>query len=231
MKIRDITIRAGRSLRHAKARTLLTSLAIGVGSLTIVLSLAAGAGGRAYVTDIVSKNTDVHELYVQPKQDEANDHTKPQKYSSDPTVNYGGGYTYKMLKQSDVDKIKKVSGIKSVTPYYSFDTKYVTISGKDKYLASLETNDPNIKLEFAAGNADNISEKSVIVPDEYREAFGYKNASDIIGKTLQIAVQEGGSSQIEPAIKTFEYKIIGVTKKSECKSFDDFFHSNFLTKI
>lgn len=67
-----------------------------------------------------------------------------------------------MLKQSDIDKIKKVSGIKSVTPYYSFDTKYATIPGKDKYLASLETNDPNIKLEFAAGSAEAINEKRLL---------------------------------------------------------------------
>ena len=214
MKIRDITIRAGRSLRHAKARTLLTSLAIGVGSLTIVLSLAAGAGGRAYVTDIVSKNTDVHELYVQPKQDEGFDISKPQKYSEEPTMNYGGGYSYKMLKQSDIDKISKVSGVESVTPYYSFSTKYVTIAGKDKYVASLETNDPNIKLEYAAGNSDDIEGQTVLVPDSYREAFGYKNASDIIGKTLQIVIEEGGSNSVQPSVKTFEYKIIGVTKTS-----------------
>ena len=50
MKLRDITIRAGRSLKQAKARTLLTSLAIGVGAFTIVLSLAIGAGGRSYAS-------------------------------------------------------------------------------------------------------------------------------------------------------------------------------------
>jgi putative ABC transport system permease protein len=150
MKIRDIAIRAGRSIRQAKARTILTSLAIGVGSMTIVLSLAAGAGGRAYVTDIISKNTNVHQIYVQPKQDESFDASKPQKYSDDPTVSYGGGYVYKMLKQSDIDKISKVSGIKNVTPYYSFETKYVTVEGKDKYVATVDTFDPSITLEYAA---------------------------------------------------------------------------------
>ena len=42
MKISDTLRRAGRSLRQAKARTLLTSLAIAVGAFTIMMSLAAG---------------------------------------------------------------------------------------------------------------------------------------------------------------------------------------------
>ena len=45
MKTTDIIRRAGRSLRQAKIRTILTSLAIGVGAFTLTLSLAAGAGG------------------------------------------------------------------------------------------------------------------------------------------------------------------------------------------
>ena len=118
MKMRDITIRAGRSLRQAKARTILTSLAIGVGSFTIVLSLAAGSGGRAYTSDIISSNTNVKELYVQPKPDVNNDPTKPKKYSTDPTISYGGGFTVKLLKDSDIEKFSKINGVESVTPVY-----------------------------------------------------------------------------------------------------------------
>ena len=44
MKTRYIIRRAGRSLRHEKARTLLTSLAIAVGAFTLTLSIAAGEG-------------------------------------------------------------------------------------------------------------------------------------------------------------------------------------------
>ena len=62
MKTIDIIRRAGRSLSQAKTRTILTSLAIGVGAFTITLSLAAGAGGRQYATDLISANTDTSEL-------------------------------------------------------------------------------------------------------------------------------------------------------------------------
>lgn len=212
MRIQDIILRSGRSLRHAKARTLLTSLAIGVGSFTIVLSFAAGAGGRAYVEDVVSSNTNTQELYVQLKQDQS-DMTKPKKYSEVPSINYGM-YTEKLLQEKDLDKIEKLPGIEFITPNYMFSAKYITIEGKDKYLASLDTYNKNIKLDFVAGGCAGIDENGVIIPDSYREAFGYKNAKDIIGEKLQIIVDKGDSSFQDKQEKIFEFKIIGVTKKS-----------------
>ena len=44
MKRLDIIRRAGRNLKQAKVRTLLTALAISVGAFTLTLSLAIGAG-------------------------------------------------------------------------------------------------------------------------------------------------------------------------------------------
>ena len=98
MKMRDIVRRAGRSLRQAKARTLLTSLAIGVGAFTITLSLAAGAGGRQYTEDLVSANTDVRELQLSQKQENGFDVSKPQEYSdSSATQSFGNGFRLFLL--------------------------------------------------------------------------------------------------------------------------------------
>src|SRR5687767_10166979 len=138
MKLIDTTRRAGRSLRNAKARTLLTSLAIGVGAFTITLSLAAGAGGRQYAQDIVSSNTDVRELYVQPKQEDQADISKPKEYSDTPTISYGGGFSVKLLQQSDIDKILTIKGVEEVTPVYNVTAKYVTREGQKRYQTGVE---------------------------------------------------------------------------------------------
>lgn len=53
MKTLDIARRAGKNLRQAKLRTLLTALAISVGAFTISLALAAGEGGRQMVEGFV----------------------------------------------------------------------------------------------------------------------------------------------------------------------------------
>lgn len=213
MKLRDITIRAGRSLKHAKARTLLTSLAIGVGAFTIVLSLAVGAGGRQYASDIISSNTNEHALYnISPKQEGADTSDKPEKYSDKQIANYGG-YEMVLLKQSDIDKMAKVEGVKSVMPYFTIMPEYVTREGQEKYKASIEPFQEDVKLEYIAGNASDIKENGVIVPDNYREALGFAKASDAIGKKIQIVIQKGGSDPLKPESKTFEYTIVGVNKK------------------
>ena len=59
---RDIIRRAGRNLRQAKGRTILTSLAIGVGAFTIALAMAAGNGGRNYLDKQVSAAGDMQAI-------------------------------------------------------------------------------------------------------------------------------------------------------------------------
>ena len=62
MITRDIIRRAGRNLRQAKGRTILTSLAIGVGVFTIALAMAAGNGGRNYLDKQVSAAGDMQAI-------------------------------------------------------------------------------------------------------------------------------------------------------------------------
>ena len=63
----DIIKRAGRNLRQSKGRTILTSLAISVGSSTIGLALMAGEGGRLYTNSIVDAAGDKKVIMVAKK--------------------------------------------------------------------------------------------------------------------------------------------------------------------
>jgi len=213
MKITDIVIRAGRSLKQAKARTLLTSLAIGVGAFTIVLSLAVGAGGRDYAANIISSNTNPRELFVQPKQDANNDPSKPQKYSDSPVMNYGG-YSAKLLSQEDVDKIAKVDGVASITPIYSVKIKYIVADGKDKYQANIRAYNDGVKLEYVSGSAEGINNNGIIITDNYLEPFGFSSASEAIGKKVQVAVDKGNSLPSQPELKLYDLNVVGVVKSS-----------------
>lgn len=211
MKITDIIRRAGRSLRNAKARTLLTSLAIGVGAFTITLSLAAGTGGKQYAEDIVTSNTNVRELYVQPKQEDQGDPSKLKEYSEDPQISYGGGFSIKLLEKSDVDKIAAIDGVEEVTPIYNVTTKYVTREGQKRYQSAIEVFTGAIKQEYVAGNGSDVSGNNVVIPDTYREALGFSDASKALGQTIQVVI-----APTVPGLpdKTFELRIVGVVKKS-----------------
>ena len=102
MKLLDTIRRAGRNLREAKIRTLLTSLAIGVGAFTITLSLAAGSGGRTFVEDLVSANTNPKAVYVQPEQETIPGTGEVQEYSDSPSVSYGGGFQLTLMEEADM---------------------------------------------------------------------------------------------------------------------------------
>ena len=131
MKLLDIIRRAGRSLREAKARTILTSLAIAVGAFTIVLSFAAGEGGRQYAKNIIDSNTNVNELYVQPKQDaSAFDTSTPQEYKEGPMISYGGGFSLELLEKADINTLESLDNVELVTPIYNASAKYVTREGE-----------------------------------------------------------------------------------------------------
>ena len=216
MKIRDITIRAGRSLKQAKARTLLTSLAIGVGAFTIVLSLAVGAGGRAYTSNIVSSNTNARAIYISAKQDEGNDISKPKKYTEDPTMTMGGGNgpTIKLMKRTDIEKISKISGVSSVTPYYMVSAKYITREGQDKYQSTIEAFDSSVKLNFIAGGKGQLIDGQIIISDNYRDVLGFKDANSAVNQKVQVVINKNAAGLTQLESKSFEFTIFGVIKQS-----------------
>lgn len=211
MKLVDTIHRAGRSLRQAKARTLLTSLAIGVGAFTITLALAAGEGGRRYASDLVSSNTDVRELYVQPKADEASmDPTRPQEYNEGPAMQYGGGFSQKMLSEADIDTLKGLENVSEVTPIYNASALYITREGQKKYQAGLEPHNSAIKDEVLAGDPDNVKENEVILPSAFAEVLGLPSDSKAIGQTIDVVMANTATG----AQKTYSLRVIAVVKNS-----------------
>lgn len=220
MRLNDVIRRAGRSLRQAKARTILTSLAIGVGAFTIVLSLALGAGGREYANDIISANTDERAVYVQAAQEMSTDPTAPREYSDDPQINYGGGVSMKLLDDEDIEKITSVEGVESVLPYYNVTLKYATTDGAKKYTVGAETFDPAISLEYVAGNGDDFKPGEVVIPDSLRELLGFDNAKSAVGKTIQLAVDRVDVATGTQEEQVFDFTVAAVSKQSDMAFID-----------
>ncbi len=211
MKTTDIIIRAGRSLKQAKARTLLTSLAIGVGAFTIILSFALGNGVRLFINETVTSNVDDRSIIIAPKPDTNSDLSKPQKYSENSNVQYVGRLTVTYLKQDDMDKISNIEGVQSVTPYYQVSPKYITTAGQEKYIVSIASYSGIVKLSYAAGGEGDSSNNEAILGDDYLGVLGFKNAQAAIGKTVSLAID----NLKDGTTKMFEYKIAGVSKASE----------------
>jgi putative ABC transport system permease protein len=237
MKTADIIRRAGRSLRHAKIRTILTSLAIGVGALTLTFSLAAGEGARRYADTLISSNVDANSLAVAKDKDffSGGQSSEVKEYDS----NQGNfqGTTLKRLSQDDIAKLGTVKNVVSVTPLYDIPATYVTRDGQKKYSATATQYDPTIRVELAAGelptNKAQLADNAVLIPDAYITPLGFKDAQDAIGKTIVIrSDRKGGvdAAQVQQIVATqgiaglqqlaagqgqdFTLTVAGVSKKS-----------------
>ncbi|CAN5400635.1 hypothetical protein BH10PAT4_BH10PAT4_4210 [soil metagenome] len=206
MKTFNIVRRAGRSLRSAKARTLLTSLAIAVGAFTLTLTLAAGNGIREYTDRLVASNFDPAELIVGRDAEIENNgapNSTPKEFDdSIATLSLGAGSNgsiqIKQLKNSDVEELKKLSYVDSVRPSYDLEGRYITRSSEKKYTFSLQTFSAGQKPELRAGSLDGLRDLesgSIVLPETYIDLLGFDSPEDAIGKQVTVNVSQPVSQQ------------------------------------
>jgi putative ABC transport system permease protein len=194
MKTTDITRRAARSLRNAKSRTLLTSLAIGVGAFTIMVSLAAGEGARQYADELVKSNVDPRSLFI--VKDEAitgNAQSQTALREYDPNEGVQNGIAIKQLTLGDIQALEKRTDIESVRPLYDVQATYITIEGHDKkYKSEVNVYNPDVLSEKTAGAlpklGTDISDTGVVVPSSFAKALQVSE-KDLVGKKLSIVAE------------------------------------------
>ena len=213
MKLTDSIRRAGRSLRNAKGRTILTALAIAVGAFTLTLSLAAGEGAREYADKLIKSNVDPQSVFIT-KDKSLFGGGAPgagglKEYSTDATQ-YGGA-TFKALNQSDIDTIKKNPDVVSVFPTYLVDAQYVTFQGhKTKYTTDVTAYDSSVRSETAAGTfpplGKQIANDGIVVPQGYLDKLGKPSPKSMIGKTVTLhlvkAVKQPSNAEIQRILAT-----------------------------
>lgn len=241
MRIRDVVRRSSRSLKSAKVRTILTSLAIAVGGFTLTATLAASNGVRAYTDRLVQSNFDPAELIVGRDKEIANNGTPsstPKEYDDSVTsFTVGGNGSTLQLKQvtdQDVAELKTLPYVEQIREFYQIEARYITSEGQKRYTLSVEPYNPAQKPEVKAGSvpaSGDISNGTVTLPDSYLDVLGFKDAQDAIGKTVTINVREpfaSGTSQdilsalrsgisldsLSPKSQDISFKIAAVTKKA-----------------
>lgn len=217
MKTTDIIRRAGMNLRQAKARTMLTSLAIGVGAFTIALALAAGNGGRNYTEQMVNTSGDMHSLSVYPKfeQEQASDELP--EYGAD--VKEDTATTKGNLTARDTALLKKVDGVESVRPALSVDSEYMTRGdGYKKRVATLSVKADRTEIKLAAGSLrDNmLGAGEAVIPEGFLKSFGFDTPESAIGQTLYVHVpQVGTDGAAGGESRDFPFKIVAVDRASD----------------
>lgn len=259
MKYIDLVKRAGRSLKSAKGRTILTSLAIAVGAFTLTASLAAGTGARQYADKLIESNVDPDSLFIAKDPTLFGEGGAPGtgglKEYSENAAQYGGA-TFKALNQSEIDKIKDIKGVESVAPAYLVSAQYFTFEGSDKrYTADITAYDASVKAETAAGDLPalnaQLGDADVVVPQAFVEQIG-KKPTDMIGKKItlrvnkatnppadaeiQAAFEAGGPAAVEALVtpeskdETFTIRAVSATSSTSFTASSALFISDMAAK-
>lgn len=244
MRTIDIARRAGRSLRNAKARTILTSLAIAVGAFTIAISLAAGEGARQYANNLINSNVNPQALFIVKDKTLTGGPTMQAPIRVyDPDTTSTQGMTVKQITQADVDTLTARDDLKNVVPIYSPTIQYMTFGDHEtKFVADVTTYNATIMSGASEGSlppqGQEIGENEIVVPgtavDTLIEKGVVKSAAELVAKEvvmtatqatasptseqLEAAFASGGQAAVQallqPEEKSFTFTVRAVSEKS-----------------
>jgi len=210
MKSFDIARRAGRSLKNAKIRTLLTSLAIAVGAFTLTLSLAAGEGARQYADSIIQSNIDPQSVFVVKDGSLVGDGGGAfggggglQEYDAG-AASFSGG-TFQTLSEKDLNTLNKIDNVEKILPTYLVQAEFIKFAGVDqKYSTDVTVYDESVLAEEAAGKLPPLGEQietgTVVVPEAFANTLEIK-PSELIGKKVTLQLQRQAQVPDESAVQ------------------------------
>lgn len=214
MKFYDMVRLANASLWRNKSRTLLTVLAIFVSAFTIIMTTGINMGVNDYIDRQVASVG--AKGYLQVMQKATADRTTSLMGGSNDVQEYTDSTTSHSatMTQVDIDKIRKVKGIKSAKNYKTASSDYVSLGGNNKKykfnVMILPTE--SIHLDLAAGrNVDmNSDQAELVLPDKYLSALGFDSAKSALGKEVKI----GATASVTKQHDEVTMKIVGVQNES-----------------
>ena len=217
MRLTDIIKQANHNLWRNRSRTILTTLAITVGSLTIMLTVGINAGVNGYIDKQVKSTGGNDIIEVMPKgiADRMSSmmtlgSTEVQEYRSNQ-----GQSQQVSLTDRDLAGIKRLKGVKLAKLSDLLYPSYIT-RDRDEAKKYKLTVGPlaasSIKLDLAAGRSVRIdgSEAEAILPDRYLEPLGFSSAKQAIGQVVRVGVPHRLGGQIDEV----KIRIAGVQNQS-----------------
>lgn len=217
MRLTDIIKRANHNLWCNRSRTILTTLAITVGSLTIMLTVGINAGVNGYIDKQVESTGGNDIIEVMPKgiADRMSSMmtlgaTEVQEYRSNQ-----GQSQQVSLTDRDLAGIKRLKGVKLAKLSDLLYPSYIT-RDRDEAKKYKLTVGPlaasSIKLDLAAGRSVRIDgpEAEAILPDRYLESLGFSSAKQAIGQMVRVGVPHRLGGQIDEV----KIRIVGVQNQS-----------------
>jgi putative ABC transport system permease protein len=188
--------RSGRSIRSAKIRTLLTALAIAVGTFALTLTLAASNGAQSFVDQVISENFDPSELIV--AADESLIGTSSTNTPQEFDPNFGASSSsagaviqVKRITDEDIAKLRALDSVVDVREGVQLNILYITREGQPKLVGTISGLSPAQNPEAIAGEVVKPpADKTILIPEAYVTPLGFSSAQDAIGQKVTIALRQ-----------------------------------------
>ncbi len=213
MRVIDIISTANTNLGRSKLRTILTVLAISIGTFTLALSLGLGQGVKNYISSQLGSYENVN-IYRVVKAS-ANDFAgggfgggDMKEYAGDSS--YSKQFTDLFLSDQDIEKIKNVAGVSKTIIPYSVTFEYATGTNGKKYQVPAEMTIPELNTTMVAGSklGENDS-KQILISRKYLPIVGVDNSASAVGKQIDITYKLANGQS-----KTEKFTIKGVFEPS-----------------
>lgn len=209
MKFFDVLRTANHNLFRNKVRTLLTILAIFVGSFTIILNAAINAGVNSFIDDQITTIGGEDYIVIM----KGNASTMMDGMSSSEIQEYSEDDQPEYMTDDDITELKKIDGLNDdITERGNGATvDYIKSTKNNKRFRALGAGSMpsgNFKVPVTAGEIPNAdtAEDLIALEAGYPEALGYDNDEDIIGETVILGVKDPFTGKFTE----FKAKVAGV---------------------
>jgi putative ABC transport system permease protein len=220
MKKLDIIQTASSNLWRNKTRSILTIIAILIGSATLSVTNGIGDGIKSYLNRQIGNLGANNTLIISVASGtEGATSSEPEKYNPDrqtaSTIGGGAntGLSNFVLTKADIEKISATPGIVSVRPTRPLSADYVTTEkAKDKYTLTIqEQYSDDFTLDMAAGRQVSIANlaNEIVLPSKYVSVLGYADANEALNTQATIQVKNAVGIK-----KEYPVTIVGIMRAS-----------------
>ncbi|BBG02531.1 MULTISPECIES: ABC transporter permease [Pseudonocardia] len=213
MRTRDLVRTAVGSTFRARARTLLTVLAIFVGAFTLTLTNGAGTGINRFIDSTVSGlgSAEVMTVVKRSDADVATESDGPPVYNPDAVTSDQPGppTTTTAMTQADIDTLAGIDGVEEAAPIRSLAVDFIRYENGTRFATTATALLPGQTQERAEGVApDGTGDaRQLTIPLSYVDTLGFTDARDALDRTVTLGLTDGAGAE-----QTVQGTIVGVTE-------------------
>lgn len=209
MRFTDVISTANSNLWRSKTRTILTLLAISIGTFTLALSLALGQGIKNYIASQLGDYGGVN-IYQVTKEG-ANGpsglgNSDPKEYDPNKGNVNSGDFSSSFMKPTDIEQLKNTKGVDKLFLPYSPTFEYISGSNDKKYNFTSSMMLDAVQTKIVAGkNIKQNDQGKISISRKYVSALGFSDSQDAIGKKVKLVYKNLAGQE-----KSIEMEIQGV---------------------